>query len=135
MLFEFHEWHEKKSELHQKQKRLYFYEREVWWCSVGLNVGDEQNGKGRNFARPILVLRKFNNNIFWGIPLTSKVKTGKFYEAIDVGDDRKRTALLSQLKLIDAKRLLDRIGFLNNEAHNKIIASVSNLLWNKKFLG
>ena len=37
----------------------------------GKNIGFEQNGKGSNFVRPILVLRKFNSSIFWGLPLTT----------------------------------------------------------------
>lgn len=124
----FSEWHDEKSNIHIKKRRVYFYEREVWWCSIGLNVGDEQNGKGRNFSRPMVILKKFNNNIFWGVPLTSKIKTGKFYTPVDLGDGVQRTALLSQLKLIDGKRLLDRMTILSHDKHRGLIQSVSNLL-------
>lgn len=124
----FLEWHEKKSDIHTKSLRVYFFEREVWWYSLGLNVGDEQNGKGKSFARPIIILKKFNNNVFWGIPLTSKMKTGKFYQSVDLGDGMQRTAILSQLRLIDGKRLLDRIAILSPNIQQSLARSIRHLL-------
>ena len=41
------------------QERPYFKEREIWWVNLGVNVGFEQDGKGDNFERPILILKKF----------------------------------------------------------------------------
>jgi mRNA interferase MazF len=32
-----------------------FSEGQVWWCRLGANVGDEQDGKGESFLRPVLV--------------------------------------------------------------------------------
>ena len=40
-------------------------EGEVWMISVGKNIGFEQNGSGSNFSRPVLVIKKFNNQMFW----------------------------------------------------------------------
>lgn len=39
-------------------------EREVWMSSLGQNIGYEQNGSGNNFIRPVLVIKKFNNQMF-----------------------------------------------------------------------
>ncbi len=38
----------------------YFYERELWWCALGINIGFEQDGKNKHHERPVLILRKFN---------------------------------------------------------------------------
>lgn len=127
MLFEFQEWHEKKSDIESKLYRRYFHEREIWWCSIGANVGYEQNGKGKNFARPVVILRKFSNEVFWGIPLTTKIRTGKYYVPIDIGDGRLRTATISQLKLIDGKRIYEKLGDISKKQHQILIEAVISL--------
>ena len=37
---------------------------EIWMCALGKNIGREQNGGGESFSRPMLVIKKFNNEIF-----------------------------------------------------------------------
>ena len=32
---------------------IYFQERKIWWCYLGLNVGTEEDGKGDYFMRPV----------------------------------------------------------------------------------
>jgi mRNA interferase MazF len=59
-----------------------FEERYVWCCSLGLNVGDAEYGKGVNLRRPVLVLKKFNKRIFWGIPFATQVKDKPYYHKI-----------------------------------------------------
>ena len=39
-------------------------EGQVYWCLLGENIGFEQNGKGDYFRRPVLIFKKFNNNVF-----------------------------------------------------------------------
>ncbi len=103
-----------------EDKSLYFHEREVWYCHFGENVGFEQDGKGELFLRPIVIIRKFNNDIFWGVPLTRTYKDLPFYfqfslvtEEVKVRE--KSTAILSQIRLIDAKRLRRHIGYINKD--------------------
>ena len=47
-------------------------EGDLWWCAIGENVGIESAGKGRNFTRPVIVLKKFGRHGFLGIPTTTK---------------------------------------------------------------
>ena len=82
-----------------------FQEGDVWWCHIGENVGHEECGKGSKFLRPIIVLKKFNNRIFFGIPTSSKLKDSPFYRPLVVKGIRV-SALMSQMKLFDVKRLL-----------------------------
>ena len=58
--------------LRESDLRVLFKEGEVWWCSVGLNVGEEEFGKGERFVRPVLIFKKFTQNSFLGIPLTGQ---------------------------------------------------------------
>jgi mRNA interferase MazF len=70
MAKDFNEWNRRKIIIHEDIARLFFDEREVWFCAFGVNVGFEQDGAGNLFSRPVLIFKKFNREIFWGIPLT-----------------------------------------------------------------
>ncbi len=58
LLVQFVEWTKLKVRIHIKENSaLYFHEREVWWASLGKNIGFEQDGKNKMFERPVLVLK------------------------------------------------------------------------------
>jgi len=103
------EWSILKKNINMTKQRPYFREREIWWCSVGINVGSEQNGKGNNFARPVLIYQKIKNNLFIGIPITSVLKEDEmnlsFYFEYEL-----HTMLIFQIKCFDSKRLLKKMG-------------------------
>ncbi len=82
---------------------LSFHEREIWWCSIGLNIGDEEDGKNNLFERPVLVFRKFNRNIAWVLPITTKHRYGPYYFPLD-NEMITNSVILSQLRLISTKR-------------------------------
>ena len=71
---DFLNWHRIKENIEFNNNRVYFHKREIWWCSLGVNVGFEQDGKGKNFARPVLIFKKFNKEIFWALPISAKIK-------------------------------------------------------------
>jgi mRNA-degrading endonuclease toxin of MazEF toxin-antitoxin module len=97
-------WNEQKKNLEKGGHAfLSFHEREIWWCSLGLNLGDEQDGKNDVFERPVLVLKKFNNRIALVFPMTSKPKFGKFYYPLTYGS-KTSFVILSQVRLISVKR-------------------------------
>lgn len=108
---DYQKWHPQKAEIHNGKVRPFFHPREVWFCSLGENVGFEQDGVGDNFMRPAVVLRKFNNEVLWGLPLTRTEKTGKYYfhtfvvKDDNITDTDASSIILSQIRLIDAKRL------------------------------
>ena len=42
----FDTWNKEKKNLENVgHDTLAFHEREIWWCSIGFNLGDEQDGK------------------------------------------------------------------------------------------
>lgn len=123
---DFNKWNNKKTNINDAMNRIFFHEREVWWCSIGLNVGYEQDGKGEKFARPVLIFKKFNNEVFWGIPISTKIKKGKFYSSIDLGDKTPRVVIFSQLRLMDAKRLIDKIGMIGKNNYTEIQKAIIN---------
>lgn len=72
---DYQKWHEAKSDIEDTAKKFpYFNEGDVWWCRLGANVGHEEDGKGSSFSRPVLTLKKFNQYVFWALPLSTKLK-------------------------------------------------------------
>ncbi|MEK9178917.1 MAG: type II toxin-antitoxin system PemK/MazF family toxin, partial [Patescibacteria group bacterium] len=107
---DFKKWHTKKELLDKEPNRPLFNEKEVWFCALGANVGSEQNGVGDKFLRPVVIVKKFNTEIFWGLPTTRKNRKGEFYFYFSSQKGDFTTAILSQIRLIDAKRLVYKIG-------------------------
>ena len=86
-----------------------FKEGEIWWCFIGENVGVEICGKGDLFTRPILILRRYNQYSFFGLALTTKQKTGKWYFPIEFNGKR-QNVVLSQGRIFDYRRLKEKMG-------------------------
>ena len=96
---------------HQNHKPPFFKEGEVWWCSVGENVGIEVYGKGELFTRPVLILKKYDRFSFFGLPLTTKIKNGSWYYKI-IFRQLDQTVILSQGRTFDYRRLVEKVGEL-----------------------
>jgi len=126
-------WHQKKSEINALGQLPFFHEREIWFCYLGANVGSEQDGRGADFLRPVMILRKFNNQIFWGVPLTKaknkiKTKTDKYYYPFSFVPGITSVAILSQVRLIDARRLGYKLGEIGERDFASLIKKFKALL-------
>lgn len=77
---------------------------EIWMCALGKNIGREQNGGGESFSRPMLVIKKFNNEIFWTLPLSTKQKKIDFYYNFQDNNKQNVSIVISQIRLIHIKR-------------------------------
>jgi len=113
MIYEkqFAQWHSVKEAINNKALPT-FKEAEVWWCSVGVNVSHEIDGKGDQFLRPVLILRKFNKTLFFGIPLTTAKKKPNIQYYAFTFNGKPQYALLAQAKSFDAVRLTQKMGKL-----------------------
>jgi len=129
----FDTWNVKKKAVDLIEKRPFFHEREIWFCSLGANIGFEQDGVGEDFLRPVLILKKFNNEIFWGIPLTKsnkKVpsKSDAYYYKFSFLPGVISVAVLSQIRLIDARRLARHVGFISESEYQELTKKLKKLL-------
>ena len=100
----FDEWNRLKKQLHHKKEIIRFKELEIYFLSVGQNVGYESYGKQELFLRPVLVFRKLNSQTFLGIPLTSQEKEGSYYFTFSYKQGKKSTAMLHQMRVFDIRR-------------------------------
>ncbi len=103
---DFDAWNEIKKKIEQENSTDRFpKEGEVWMSSFGKNVGYEQNGAGDTFSRPVLIVKKFNNRMFWCVPLSTKQKPFDFYLNFTDPNGQAVSAILAQMKLVSVKRL------------------------------
>src|SRR5271154_6641687 len=111
---DFIRWHAKKSQLNDIVSRPSFHEQEVWFCYLGLNIGFEQDGIGDDYLRPVIIVRQFNHDIFWAIPVTRTEKRSMHYFEFSFREGTTSFAVISQIRLIDAKRLAYKIGIMSD---------------------
>lgn len=107
---DFDEWNRKKKKIdYNNTKNILPNKKQVWWLSIGLNVGVEEDGKNNNFERPVLVVKVFNRQCFLGVPITSANKSNKKYYFPIIYNQRKFFLILSQIRLFSVKRLSRKI--------------------------
>lgn len=130
ILARFIQWTKLKIKLHlsDKEIKVYFRQGEIWWASLGINIGYEEEGKNSSFERPVLVLKKFNKDLLWGIPLTTKIKEKNPYYFPYKLAGKKYSAILSQLRVLSSKRLIRRIGIFPEVNLQKIREVIKNLI-------
>lgn len=124
---DFNKWNILKRALDRKKVTISFKEGEIWWCSIGQNVGSEIYGKGEYFRRPVLVFKKISDQSCIVVPLTTKGHSGSWYIPLKSGD-RQAWAILHQLRLISTYRFDTKISMINKDNFLKIKKSLAKLL-------
>lgn len=117
---DFDGWGVQKQKIHFEGEAPFCHEREVWWCALGTNVGFEQDGTGKNYDRPVVILKGFNKHVFFCVALTGRKREGAFYLYLGSIEDRDSSAVLSQVRLCDSKRLVRKIGTLDEGVFQKL---------------
>jgi len=127
---DFDSWNELKKKIEDEKNtpNRFPKEGEVWMSSLGKNIGYEQNGSGDNFSRPILIVKKFNNHMFWVIPLSTKQKDFDFYFNYTDPNDQKVSAILAQMKLLSVKRLKRKLYDIPDELFDEMKQKLKSFL-------
>lgn len=126
---DFDTWNEakKKTDANAEYLPLY-YEREVRWCRLGVNVGFEQDGTGKGFSRPVLILKGFSRRVCLVIPLTTSTKKNPYHISVGVVQGKKAAAIISQLRLIDTRRLDQHIAVIDKKTFERMRKAVKDML-------
>ncbi len=124
----FDEWNSLKKKINSKIKFVIPKEREIYWASIGTNIGFEQDGKGTEFSRPVLIFKTFSKNIFYAIPLSSKRKYGSWFFEFSFIKNEISTALIVQSKILDTKRLENRLGMIGKDDFESLKVKIKELL-------
>jgi mRNA interferase MazF len=119
-----------KKEIIDKQNlapNLFFLEGEVWWASLGVNVGQEVDGKNESYERPVLIFKKFSDELAWVIPSSSTKKANEYFYPI-IYQGKPKILLLLHMKTISSKRLLRPLFRMKEKEFAQIKERVHGLI-------
>ena len=68
---DFDRWSKKKQILDSREVSFGVYVGEIWWCSLGVNIGTEIDGKNEDYERPALILRHLSKDMVLVAPITN----------------------------------------------------------------
>ena len=111
---DFDRWTKIKKIIEASDKKVFCNQREIWWSSIGENIGTEFCGKNNLYERPVLIMKVYNVDTIKILPLTSKIKNGKYF--VEVKNDKVISfGSLSQVKTISTKRLSRKVGRISKD--------------------
>ncbi len=130
----FDEWNSKKKARDiSNYKPPLVNEGDVWWASIGLNIGSEIDGKGSDFTRPVLILKKISKTFFLIAPTTSKEKSNNdWYVKVSHGQNYNYVSI-NQVKTIDYRRLWNRFYQLDTHDFEKVSNKFKDFISVKKY--
>ena len=101
-------------------KILYPHIREIRSVKLWTNIWSEENGK-TGYMRPVLIVKKIWN-LYFVIPMTTKWKENNvfYYPIQSISFGKPSSLILSQWKVIDAKRFVIKIGKVGAEEFKQI---------------
>lgn len=120
----FIDWTKNKIRYHLNNvyKTFYFREKEIWWAAMGQNIGFEVNGKHQLFERPVLIIKKYSEDVCFILPLSTKIKNPLPWYQIEVDvDGTPSVANITQGRTISSKRLLRKIVVVDKDVYKNII--------------
>lgn len=128
---QYDKWNEVKKDTQDDMQIRLFKQREIFFIKMGENIGNEQNGKGKNFVRPIVVLKKITNEMFIGIPLSTQMKSGSWFYLFEFKTKdkvSKNIAIIPQIKMFSSQRLLNKIGVMSNGDFKELKQKVKDFI-------
>ena len=126
----FLEWIGLKEKLHEiKYQPPHVSRGDIWWASIGENVGSEINGKSVLFSRPVIILKKLSHGFYFVIPTTTQLREGSWYIPFRQ-KERSMVACLHQARAIDYRRLSSKLGTLDDEDFDRVKKGFSALYLN-----
>lgn len=122
---DFDSWNDFKKVLNDRERNFYPHEREVWWCSLGVNIGTETDGKNDNFERPVLIMRVYNREAVLILPITTVNKEDRFHCKVRApGKDV--WVKMTQARVVDTKRLSRKVDTISHEYFQKVREQFKN---------
>ncbi len=125
---DFDEWNVEKKSLDASGREPFFHEREIWWCAVCVNIGFEQDGRDK-YRRPAVIVKGLSKQTSLIVPLTTSLNQHPLRIPIGLVNGEEASALLSQIRVIDSKRLVRKIETLEKQKFVAIKQGLQKLLF------
>ncbi|MCX6733815.1 MAG: type II toxin-antitoxin system PemK/MazF family toxin [Candidatus Peregrinibacteria bacterium] len=127
MYKKFTDWIGLKEKLHEKMNIVpRIHEGDIWWASLGENIGWEINGKSKDFTRPVIIYKKLAHGFYFVIPATTKTRSGTWYVHYRYRSTD-AIACIHQARAIDYRRFYSKVGELDNNNFQRIKAGFAAL--------
>jgi len=127
----FDKWNKVKKHTEANTRKLGIRARDIFWAKIGQNVGSEEYGKDKNFARPVIIVRKLTSDLFIGIPLTSTIKSNDYFHSFEYNNKSNgltiNSAMILQVRAYSIKRLMNKTGVVNKEDFELIVEKSKKL--------
>lgn len=124
---DFDTWNRLKKKIDERINVPFSNKREIWWCSLGLNIGTEQDGKNELFERPVLILRVLNNQTVRVVPLTSNLKEGTYRVSVFYRG-KYGVVNVSQVKTISTRRLSRKLARISKVQFEEVMQRLKDTL-------
>ena len=124
---DFDDWNELKKKLDDKPFDHYVHEREVWWCSLGTNIGHEVDGKNKKFERPVLIVRVFSKDTCLVAPFSSRQDVHKYNIPIFI-KGIPHSVKVSQLRVVSTWRFSNRVCKINSKSFEEVTLKIKSLI-------
>lgn len=125
---DFDRWNISKKSINSERRHPLYNQREIWWCLLGTNIGFEHDGDGIEHQRPVLILKGLSAYTCFIIPLTSSTHIHPMRISIGKINNKEASAVISQLRVIDTKRLAEKICLLEKERFELTRKAIKDLL-------
>jgi mRNA interferase MazF len=96
-------------------------------ASIGVNIGTEIDGKNNNFERPVLIIKKFDEENLWILPITNSPNT-RLPSYMITDNKISGHVLLHQLRMINIGRLIRLVSKVNDNEFEEIRRRIVRLL-------
>ncbi len=103
-------------------------QRQVWYVHLWVNVWFEQDGKGNDYKRPVIILK-----VVWSmyviLPMTTTWKDSAYYFSLPYHYFNKPSwILLSQIRVIDRKRFIEKIWYISQDDFSLVKQKLTELI-------
>lgn len=105
-------WAKVAEEIEERERKESYKSGVVYWANLGVNIGSGEDGKGKRFTRPVLLLAMMSKTQGLVIPITSQKKEGANYREIVVAG-KIEYLLFDQVRTMDVKcleNMIDEVG-------------------------
>lgn len=124
---DFDSWNVNKKDIETSGKNKFYHPRDIWWCNLGVNVGFEQDGTGKNYARPVLIVKGFSKHVCLVLPLTTSSKDNLYHIKVGLVSGKEASVIFSQIRLIDTKRFIRKIDVVNEVTFYEIKKAIRKI--------
>jgi hypothetical protein len=121
---DFDRWNELKKQVNAAEALPLYHAREIWWAHLGVNVvrdGAVLRAPGLDYQGPQPVRLS-------GCAAHHFQKRDRLYITAGVVEGKRAAAIVSQIRLIDTRRLINKVGTLERALFDPIRKAARKLL-------